>query len=250
MLFKHRPVRTLRIAARYVELIEAQDRMWDKLGSSRRWVLKKLRWVRRRARATRKIAFACIWHVFDYAIVHLSGEWLLTNRANGGSVILARALWVTAIVGAIAVGLRERLAAGATWCPAFPHIDTLRDTLPWLGAIFGAAYAALYARFASQWTYLAGLYNQLMATAALMPTPSTPGSRQQEILAKWRAGFIEDAEDLHLATRPMFAAVILSLLGDEAVKDAYACHTAGGRQRLARLEARCRKALDIAGVMR
>jgi hypothetical protein len=38
------------------------------------------------------------------------------------------------------------------------------DSIGWIGAIFAAVYAALYARFASQWSYLAGVYNQMRQT--------------------------------------------------------------------------------------
>ncbi len=37
----------------------------------------------------------------------------------------------------------------------------LLTALPTFGAIFAAVYFALYARFASQWSYLANLYNKI-----------------------------------------------------------------------------------------
>jgi hypothetical protein len=181
------------------------------------------------------------WSAVNRALYYLSGQCLLNRRPNSGAVILTRSLWVTILVGVAALALMERLSTDATWRLALPHRDIFRDLLPWLGAIFGATYAGLYSRFASQWTYLAGLYNQLMATAI----QRTAGIDQEQgkILAAWRAGFIEDAEDLHLATRPLYAAVILSLLKYPGVKDSYVQHTAGGEPRLLALEQRCREAL-------
>lgn len=69
------------------------------------------------------------------------------------------------------------------------------------GATFGATYAALYTRFSSQWTYLAGLYNQLMATQAHAPIDNDP--ERAGIYLAWEAAFIEDADDLHLSTKPI-----------------------------------------------
>jgi hypothetical protein len=171
----------------------------------------------------------------------LSGEFFLNRRPNSGAVVLIRSLWVTVVMGSLALALRERLSDGATWYISLPHREVLREMLPWLGAIFGATYAGLYSRFASQWTYLAGLYNQLMA-AAVQPPPA-PDPERERVLSAWRAGFIEDAEDLHLATRPLYAGVILSLLEYPGVKQSYESHTAGGGRRLATLEQRCRDAL-------
>jgi hypothetical protein len=108
--------------------------------------------------------------------------------------------------------------------------------MPWCGAIIAGVYAGLYSRFSSQWTYLAGLYNQIMAAAVQQQSWS---DEQRDVLAKWRAGFLEDAEDLHLATRPMFAAVILSFLRYDGVREAYAPNTVGGADRLDRLIGRC-----------
>lgn len=181
------------------------------------------------------------WRMTTAFMSILSGEFILTRRPNSGAVILIRSLLITGVLGLAALGLRERLSDGATWHLTLPHRDVLRDMLPWLGAIFAATYAGLYSRFASQWTYLAGLYNQMMAAAA--QTPAAPDPEREEVLAAWRAGFIEDAEDLHLATRPLYAGVILSLLEYPGVRETYEANTAGGRPRLAALEKRCRQAL-------
>lgn len=79
----------------------------------------------------------------------------------------------------------------------------------WLGAVFGGSYAALYARFSSQWSYLAGMYNQIKAAQ------SREGV-DKSVIAEWRAAFIEDCEDLHLLRKAPFASAVDSLLnGDD-----------------------------------
>jgi hypothetical protein len=172
----------------------------------------------------------------------LSGEFFLSNRPNSGTVIARRTMWTATLIYLITLLACERLARCSTWHPSLPHADTLRNTLPWLGAIIAAVYAGFYSRFASQWTYLAGLYNQIMAAAAQQPT--LPLDEQNRILASWRAGFIEDAEDLHLATKPSYAGVIMSFLTMEGVREAYDQNTAGGEKRLSELERRCADSIE------
>ena len=47
-----------------------------------------------------------------------------------------------------------------------------------------------------------------------------------------KAGFIEDADELHLATKPMYAAVIRAWAASDDVKTEFASSAPGGRQRL------------------
>ena len=172
-----------------------------------------------------------VWWAVDGVVSLGSGEWMLGEHPNGGAVVFARSLLTTAIVYAVAVGVRSRLEPGATWLPSLTELRTaVHDTLPWAGAIFAAVYAGYYSRFASQWTYLANLYNQIMATQAQAPGGTDPA--RSAAYANWMAGFVEDAEDIHLATKPMYAAVIKSMLEDDKVRDAYARHTVGGTARL------------------
>lgn len=74
-------------------------------------------------------------------------------------------------------------------------------------AAFGAVYVALYARFSSQWNYLANLYNQIMQCRV-----KANGQYDKERLARWCAGFVEDAWRLHLLRKPMFTEVVSGLL--------------------------------------
>ncbi len=165
----------------------------------------------------------------------VAGEFFLKNRPNGGTVVLYRTAFISTILYVVAITLKSALAPRATL-----HFDTaearavMADTIPWFGAIFAGVYVALYTRFASQWSYLAGLYNQMMQ--AQVETAPTTDDRD-ECLALWQAAFIEDAEDLHLARKPMFAAVIADLLSYPAVRSAYVGYSPGGEPRLRKLEA-------------
>ena len=79
-------------------------------------------------------------------------------------------------------------------------------------------YAALYSRFASQWTYLAGVYNQIKMAESRT-------DRDPRKIAEWKAGFIVDAEELHLVRKPLFAEVVRAWRKDAAVEDAYQART-------------------------
>ncbi|MGH9256831.1 MAG: hypothetical protein ACRD3C_19900, partial [Vicinamibacterales bacterium] len=99
----------------------------------------------------------------------------------------------------------------------------LVETLPWFGAVFAGMYTALYARFASQWGYLAGVYNQIKAAECR-------GQCDANALAEWKAGFIEDAQELHLATKPAIAS-ILSVWGRQPNVKAKFIETVAGKER-------------------
>ena len=166
---------------------------------------------------------------------YLSGEFILKRYPNGGLAVLLRSLWITVILYSIAIAIKSRIAPHATWSPSIAVArDLISNTMPWFGAIFAGVYAALYARFASQWSYLANLYNQIMCTQVQC---DASGTMHHGAMALWQAGFIEDAEALHLARKPMFASVIVSMLGNDKVRDAYTKYTPGGSARLETLEA-------------
>lgn len=113
------------------------------------------------------------WEGIGSLLSVLSGL-LLARQPNSGLIVFIRALWITVLVMLLTLILKERLAEGATWYPALPHRETRND--PVSGAVFGGAHAALYSRFSSQWTYLAGLYNQIMTTAAQAPLVRSPSA--------------------------------------------------------------------------
>jgi len=111
--------------------------------------------------------------------------------------------------------------------------------LPWVGAIFAFTYAALYARFSSQWTYLAGFYNQIMATQAQIagtaPTAAQSNPNSNEKIQIWKAAFVEDAQDLHVATKKMFSLAVWFMLEEPAVFDIFVKYTVNGPERLQEL---------------
>ena len=99
--------------------------------------------------------------------------------------------------------------------PRWDPLQLLRDfgeTIPWLRAVFAGVYIALYTRFAAQFSYLANVYNQMMATQAMIKDPDS-----NEKIRRWKTGLVEDAQDLHLATKPMFATIVWHLLLDEHI---------------------------------
>lgn len=174
----------------------------------------------------------------------LSGEFMLSFWPNGGSVVFLRALWISFFVFLAAIGLMERLEPSATWAfDASEFATAVRQHLHWLGAIFGGAYAALYARFASQWTYLANLYNHIMSTQAQAPYDGNEERRR--VYANWQAGYIEDAENVHLAKKPIYASVINSMLMKADVEEAFIKHTANGAERLEKLKKQIKRVLEI-----
>jgi hypothetical protein len=182
-----------------------------------------------------------LWHTLVW---FLSGEWMLSKksrRPNGGSVVLARAFWSAGLVYAATLILRDVLDPTRGW--AFSTHEARQrvfTTLPWFGAMFAGVYASLYTRFASQWTYLAGLYN-LIKAAEVRGDGQQPQSRKA--LSLWKAGFIEDADELHLSRKPLFANVVVAWGRQEEVAAAFAAHAHGGNVRFEHIVAAANKSL-------
>jgi len=175
-----------------------------------------------------------IWSADD-VIRWISGETLLDGNSNSGSIIVRRALRVTAAVYGPTVLLTALLETGfGPWIDVGEIRQATAATLPWAGAIFGAAYAAFYTRFSSQWTYLAETYNLLMATQA--QAPDDGNEERGRVYAVWKAAILEDAIDLHLATKPMFAPLVADLMSQEDVVAAYLGTAVRGPERLRRLQ--------------
>lgn len=172
----------------------------------------------------------------------ISFEFVLKWMPNGGTAVLIRSWLVTLWLYVLAISLKSRVEPGATW--QF-DLNTLRalvsDTIPWIGAIFAGVYVALYSRFASQWSYLANLYNQILQAAVQSPPQ---GISSEQVYRLWQAGFIEDAEELHLARKPMFASVIASMLAKHETREKFVEHSPGGEMRLTKLEDQIREALE------
>ena len=174
--------------------------------------------------------------IIDWLFHYLSGEFLLNlprRRSNGGTIILVRSLITSTFIYGLAILMSELLDPSTRMEFSWVALcSALKNTLPWYGAIFAGVYAALYARFSSQWSYLAGVYNQIKATEAQVAASSDLTSRAGQVVTEMKAGFIEDADELHLALKPMFAALIRTWSEDERVRTEFAKYAPGGRGRL------------------
>lgn len=195
--------------------------------------------------------------LFDFA----SGETPIARRRpyeNGGLIVFARAVWVALVVilayellAAAARVIRLMCAHNPVFLPLPLSVTEITlSLLDWLSHsatkhaslfqnVFAGSYVALYARFASQWTYLADLYNQIKSkevdiagaphcealterTSALAAIDAGKINElqcnQAYLLAQWKCGFIEDAFTLHLAKKRLFASVIANWAKDEVTQ--------------------------------
>jgi hypothetical protein len=122
--------------------------------------------------------FKCIGRLF-------TGEWMFCGgRPNGGGVIFWRSAWITFFMYVLGLWLRSIFRAGCPACePDIVHglLHGNDDTVPtWPGAIFAAVWASLYARFASQWSYLAGVYNQIRQALVRLDTLTDLDEKDKE----------------------------------------------------------------------
>lgn len=162
-------------------------------------------------------------------ISFMSGEWMLTNgRPNGGDVVIFRTLWVGSILIIFLAALQASeqwtgslcSLAACTWAKTLVSLRSEKGPL-----VYGAVYLALYARFTSQWTYMANLYNQIKQAEV-----GSPANANRRALAQWKAGYIEDAYTTHMATKPMVAGVIRAWHSDQAVRHQFEKHTKNHRE--------------------
>jgi hypothetical protein len=160
----------------------------------------------------------------------LTAEFFLTkfHQPNGGAIILVRTVWTSIWAFMILLGfynffevIDERRLWEWDWTALRSQI---RSGVKWWAALFGATYAGLYTRYSSQWTYLADTYNQIKAAECANIWAGKP-------LAEWKAGFIEDAEALHLATKPTIAPTISAWMEQRSVQEAFDRYSPGGAAR-------------------
>lgn len=170
----------------------------------------------------------------DKLISALSGEFLLRHRPNGGTAVFLRSIWVTTLIYLLVIPIKSYCGEHAILQFSAHQLKIeIGETLPWLGAIFAGAYAAFYSRFAAQWNYLATLYNQLVATCVPLDKETRDNN---EVLNAWRAAFVEDALDLHLARKSMFRSVVVGWLQRPLVVATFLESTEDGNQRIKDLE--------------
>jgi hypothetical protein len=163
-----------------------------------------------------------MWKILIWAI---SAEWVLNRRDNGGAAIALRSLICSAILFLFIIGVVNAVDPEKSWHFSLHALQLeIKGKITWFGALFAAIYAALYSRFASQWTYLANLYNSIKAASIMEGI-------EDARLAEWKAGFIEDADYLHLSHKENFASIIMTWGEEEAVKESFIKFTPGGLRR-------------------
>ena len=161
----------------------------------------------------------------ESTVSFFSAEYLLTKFrwANGGTAVFVRSLHVSGFLFAAVLILSNAIDPARTGPASWIELRTqLVDTAQWFGTLFAAAYVALYARFANQWAYLAGVYNQIKAAES---RDNVNHSR----IAEWQAGFLEDALDLHLLRKKMFRSIARVWLTNEEVRRCITSYTHDGR---------------------
>jgi hypothetical protein len=167
--------------------------------------------------------FGFLKTIIDYT----SFEFLLTvfKWPNGGTIIFFRALTLSVVITFLYGLFIQVFDPTRTWNFSFKEFQLqFINSLTIFGAVFAAIYIALYTRFSSQWNYLANLYNQIKEVEAL--------GGNQKVLSYWKAGFIEDAIDLHLARKHMFAVIINSWAADTKVRKAFMQSIPNGKSTL------------------
>ena len=208
-----------------------------------------------------KQARCCLLRVAKCLFDLASGETLIARlkpQENGGEIIFARAVWVAVVVTLLSealAGIARLIRLACEPFPVFPPVPLtaagcVLGLLAWLRSltetngsffltVFAGCYAAFYARFASQWTYLADLYNQINAkeidiagaphcqaltdrdsALAAIDAGATSGLQfnQAYLLGQWKCGFIEDAFTIHLAKKKLFASVIVNWAKDDVTR--------------------------------
>jgi len=163
-----------------------------------------------------------IWSGWNWFVKALSAELLLLYKANSGSVVFFRALWTAYWVMVIAIilnsivdnGCTSKLEPGLVWSGFKAHPT-------WYAIVLAAVYTALYTRYASQWQYLAKLYNDIKSKEIDLASRGEHPERTGPLLDRWKAAFIADANAMHLATQESYATVIGDWLNSEHIRAAY-----------------------------
>ncbi|MBP5748235.1 MAG: hypothetical protein J6W63_07750 [Treponema sp.] len=140
-----------------------------------------------------------------YTTTHVvTGEFFLNHMPNGGSSVILRTCFTGTIISFMVIGF---------YCLIYRNLQCPFEVVKHNGwqfcGIYAATYASFYARFVSQWTYLSNLYNQIKE-AELNVLVNGNKKEANDALCRWMAGFIEDAETLHLETKTIFATVIIN----------------------------------------
>lgn len=156
-----------------------------------------------------------IWH---FIVLIATGEFLLEwfRWRNGSAVIIARSIWGALGVIGLRIAAVNALDSNKVWFTlneAYARAQ-IAESGTWFAAAFAGLYTALYAKFSSQWTYLAGVYNQIkQAECAANCT--------EDKIAEWKAALVIDADALHLDNNSIFVSLIKGWMKDPKVRAAY-----------------------------
>jgi hypothetical protein len=145
----------------------------------------------------------------------LSFEFLLTKfgLSNGGTAIFVRTTAITMLVFFLYISIVQGLDPARTTVFSLDELKTqIINSLEVFGAVFAAIYIALYSRFSAQWSYLSNLHNQ-------MKVVETSSGSYPTVINDLKAAFVEDAIDLHLLKKPMFAMIIKSWVARSSYKN-------------------------------
>ncbi len=167
---------------------------------------------------------------FEQLLDLLSGQRILDVRGtNGGDVVVLRAVMLTLTFSVVAVMLKAWIHPQENFTWSLQSLQgELVELAGWISGFFGAAYLALYTRFVSQWSYLANVYN-------LIKQAEAAEGAQTGVITEWKAGFLEDADHLHLVGKKSLAPIIKHWAEDKAVATAFLAATPGGQTQLDRI---------------
>lgn len=146
-----------------------------------------------------------MFKVIDDAVSILSGEWILKLWPNGGTVVALRTLLTGGLISGVSMSILKFIC-NSDLCSL--------ECFKIYGAIFAGVYTVFYSRYAAQWTFIANLYNKIKETEVRMDFNNKESVRH---LKQWKASFIQDANELHLATKPKFASIIQSWIRDGSI---------------------------------
>jgi hypothetical protein len=172
----------------------------------------------------------------------VSAEWVLEWSPNGGGAIAFRAAFVACVFFSISIAFVGVVEPTTGWTFDSARLrELVIDHLPWFGVFFAGAYAALYARFSAQWEYLADVYNCIMAAQVTAPR-NDANAKAYDL---WMAGFVEDAHELSLHRKPIFASIVLNMIEKPEVCEAFVASTAGGQPRLDKIRLQAHEAMRL-----
>jgi len=160
-----------------------------------------------------------IWKTIERITNFMSAEWILKAVPNSGAVVFVRSIFISVVLYLPAIGAFSLLAPDSTLSLDWSELRRLtHDHFVWVGALMGVIYTSLYARFSSQWQYLASLYNQIKELECQFPIESLNDTNQRRARAEWAHAFISDAIELHLATKDTFSTAIREMLNDYQIR--------------------------------